>query len=106
MKSTTRYKLTESGYAISASSDYFNRTLYGSHKNDDKVERFFTFAGDTQKFLGAVTNWLGNTCSFYEKCGVLYSGLAITPGQRSQFYYSEYIDQTSRWFHDSEDVLA
>ena len=44
--------------------------------------------------------------TYQEKCGVLSSGLAITPGKRSRFYYSEEIDQTSRCFHNSEDVLA
>ena len=106
MKNPTHYTLTENGYAISASSEIFNRTLYGSHKNDEKPERFLTFAGDAPQFMGAVSDWLKSTVSFYAKCGVLNSGLAITPGQRQKFYYSEHIDQTSKWFHDSEDVRA
>lgn len=106
MNPSTHYTPTENGYAISGSSEIFNRTLYGSHKNDDKSGRFFTFAGDTPLFMGAITDWTSNSYSYYEKCGVLSSGLAITPGQRTRFYYSEDIDQTSRWFHKSEDIFA
>ena len=103
-KPTTHYNLTENGYATSASSEVFNRTLYGSHKNDENPERFLTFAGDAPQIMGAVSDWLKNTVSYYAKCGVLNSGLAITPGQRYNFYYSPHIDQTSKWFHDSEDI--
>ena len=106
MKAATHYKLTENGYAVSASSEVFNRTLYGSHTNDENPERFLTFAGDAPQFMGTVTDWLKSTVSYYAKCGVLSSGLAITPGERQKFYYSEHIDQTSKWFHDSEDILA
>ncbi len=106
MKNNTHYTPTETGYSISGSTEIFNRTLYGSHKNDDKTERFFTFAGDTPLFMGALTDWTKELYGLYAKCGVLSSGLAITPGQRTRFYYSEDIDQTSRWFHNSEDVLA
>ncbi len=106
MRSDTHYSPTENGYAISGSNEIFNRMLYGSHKNDDKTERFFTFAGDTPIFMGAVCDWIVSNVSLQEKRGVLASGLVITPGQRHQFYYSEDIDQTSRWFHNSEDVRA
>lgn len=106
MKKTTHYSLTERGYEISASEEIFNRTLYGSHKNDDCPERFLTFAGDAPQIMGAVSDWLKSTVSYYAKCGVLSSGLAITSGQRSRFYYSEHIDQTSKWFHNSEDILS
>ncbi len=106
MKASTHYTPTENGYAISGSNEIFNRMLYGSHINDDKPERFFTFAGDAPQFMGAVCDWTTNLVAYQEKCGVLCSGLAITPGQRSRFYYSDDIDQTSRWFHNSEDVLA
>ena len=105
MKST-RYMLTENGFCVRGSSEVFNRTLYGSHKNDENPERFFTFAGDAPQIMGAVSDWLKSSFSYYAKCGVLNSGLAITPGQRSSFYYSEHIDQTSKWFHDSEDIEA
>ena len=105
MKST-RYTPTENGFAVRGSSEIFNRTLYGSHKNDENRERFFTFAGDAPQIMGAVSDWLNNTVSRYAKCGVLNSGLAMTPGQRSSFYYSGYIDHTSKWFHDSEDIRA
>ena len=106
MQPNTRYTPTENGFATSGSSEFFNRTLYGSHKNDDKSERFFTFAGDVPKFLGATANWVKNDVCFYDKCGQLHSGLAITPGVRRAFWYSGDIDVMSRWFHDSEDVLA
>ena len=106
MKATTHYIPTENGFAISGSNEIFNRTLYGSHKNDHKTERFFTFAGDAPQFMGAVCDWAKETITLYEKCGVLNSGLAVTPGQRTRFYYSEHIDQTSKWFHNSEDILA
>ena len=106
MKSNTHYTPTENGYAISGSSEVFNRTLYGSHANDNKTERFFTFAGDAPQFMGTVVDWTKDLVAAQEKCGVLNSGLAITPGQRYRFYYSEDIDQTSRWFHNSEDILA
>lgn len=42
MNAKTHYTPTENGFAISGSSEFFNRTLYGSHKNDDKSDRFFT----------------------------------------------------------------
>ena len=106
MKPSTHYTAAENGFAISGSNEIFNRTLYGSHKNDHRPERFFTFAGDAPQFMGAISDWTKGTVTLYEKCGVLRSGLAITPGQRSRFYYTEDIDQTSKWFHDSEDISA
>ncbi len=102
----TRYTPTDNGYAISASSEVFNRTLYGSHKNDDKRESFFTFAGDAPEFMGAITDWSRNSISYYAKCGTLRSGLALTPGQKVGFCYSPYMDTSSRWFHDSSDIVA
>ena len=106
MRPNTHYSPTENGFSISGSSEFFNRTLYGSHKNDDKTERFFTFAGDVPLFMGATSDWMKNDATFYDKCGLLNSGLAITPGVRRQFWYSKDLDMVSRWFHDSEDVLA
>ena len=106
MRPNTHYAPTENGFSISGSSELFNRTLYGSHKNDTGHARFCTFAGDAPQFMGAVTNWTENTYSYYGKCGTLTSGLALTPGQRVGFYYSNHIDQSSRWFHNSEDVTA
>lgn len=106
MRTNTHYSQTENGFAISGSPEIFNRTLYGSHKNDDKPGRFFTFAGDSPLFMGAIADWTKGLVTYQEKCGVLMSGLAITPGKRSKFYYSDDIDQTSRWFHNSEDVHA
>ncbi|MBR3761867.1 MAG: hypothetical protein IKK59_03910 [Lachnospiraceae bacterium] len=106
MKSNTHYSPTENGFAISGSSEVFNRPLYGGHASDDTPERFFTFAGDVPQFMGTVCDWTKGQVTYQEKCGVLNSGLAITPGGRFPFYYSEDIDQTSRWFHNSEDILA
>ena len=106
MRNDLHYSPTENGYAISGSNEIFNRMLYGSHKNDDKPARFFTFAGDAPQFMGAACDFTANMVTYQEKSGVLVSGLAITPGQRHQFYYSKDIDQTSRWFHNSEDVRA
>ncbi len=106
MDPRTHYTPTENGFAISGSSELFNRTLYGSHKNDENTARFFTFAGDTPQFMGAITDWTKEPNAYQEKSGVLVSGLAITPGRRAGFYYTDEIDQTSRWFHNSEDVLA
>ncbi len=106
MKPNTHYTPTETGFSISGSQELFNRVIYGSHTHDEKPDRFFTFAGDAPQFMGAVADWTKSLVANHEKCGVLTSGLAITPGQRSRFYYSADIDQTSRWFHDSEDILA
>ena len=106
MKKSIRYTPTENGFSVRGSSEIFNRTLYGSHKNDKNPERFLTFAGDAPQIMGVVSDWLKSTVSFYAKCGVLNSGLAITPGYRQRFYYSDHIDQTSGWFHDSEDIKA
>ncbi len=106
MRANTRYTATENGFAISGSSEFFNRTLYGSHKNDDRYARFFTFAGDVPMFLGATSDWVKNDVTLYDKCGQLHSGLAITPGTSSPFWYSQDIDTTSRWFHDCDDVRA
>ena len=106
MDPKTHYTPTENGYAINGSCELFNRTLYGSHKNDEQTARFFTFAGDVPQFMGTVTDWAVNPVTYQEKCGVLVSGLSITPGRRAGFYYTDDIDQTSRWFHNSEDVLA
>ncbi len=108
MKPNTHYTPTENGYAISGSQEVFNRVLYGSHKNDDKRPRFFTFAGDAPLFMGADMTW-GDGKGLYgvqAKCGVLHSGLALTPGRRTDYWYSKDIDVSSRWFHNSEDVAA
>lgn len=102
----TRYTPTKNGYSIIGSAELFNRTLYGSHKNDDKSARFFTFAGDAPQIMGASTDWEKNLVSFYAKCGTLSSGLALTPGQQIGFFYSDDIDISSRWFHNSSDVTA
>ena len=97
MQTNSHYTPTENGFSICGSSELFNRTLYGSHKNDDKEARFCTFAGDAPQFMGAVTDWVENTYSFYSKCGTLTSGLALTPGQRVGFFYSGDMDISSRF---------
>ena len=79
MDPKTHYTPTENGYAISGSCELFNRTLYGSHKNDEQTARFFTFAGDAPQFMGTVTDWAKDPVTYQEKCGVLVSGLALTP---------------------------
>ncbi len=106
MNPSTHYTPTDRGYAISGGSELFNRTLYGSHKNDSSRAKFFTFAGDAPQFMGALTDWAKNSYSFYAKCGTLISGLALTPGQRVGFGYSPYFDVSSRWFHDSADICT
>lgn len=106
MRKNTRYTPTENGFVINGSSEIFNRMLYGSHKNDDKTDRFFTFAGDAPEFLGAISDYTKTYITLYEKCGLLRSGLAVTPGVRKPYWYSKDVDTTSRWFHDSEDIRA
>ena len=102
----TRYHPVDNGYEIVGGRDVFNRTLYGSHKSDDRQERFFTFAGDLPLVMGAVTDWSRHTACHYAKSGVLMSGLALTPGVRMPHFYSNDIDTSSRWFHKAEDVVA
>ena len=102
----TRYHAVDNGYEIIGSRETFNRTLYGSHANDDLPERYFTFGGDLPLFMGAATDWSKHTACHYSKCGVLMSGLALTPGAKTPYFYSEDIDISSRWFHQSEDVAA
>ena len=106
MDAKTHYTPTETGYAIDGSCEIFNRPLYGSHKNDDHTSRFFTFAGDAPLFMGTTTDWVNDPSSLHAKSGVLVSGLAITPGRRSEWYFSNEIDQTSRWFHNADDILS
>ncbi len=106
MRANSHYTPTENGFSICGSPELFNRTLYGSHKNDDKEAKFCTFAGDAPQFMGALTDWVENTYSFYAKCGTLTSGLALTPGQRVRHFYSEDMDIHSGWFHNSEDITA
>ena len=105
-QSMTRYQPVENGYEIIGSREIFNRTLYGSHQNDDLAERYFTFAGDTPIAMGALTDWSKHTACHYAKSGVLFSGLALTPGVKIPHFYSENMDNSSRWFHQSGDVKA
>ena len=102
----TRYRPVADGYEIVGSREVFNRTLYGSHANDDLPARYFTFAGDLPVFMGAVTDWSRHTACHYAKSGVLMSGLALTPGATVPAFYAEDIDLSSRWFHHADDVIA
>ncbi|OHB58855.1 MAG: hypothetical protein A2Y12_00355 [Planctomycetes bacterium GWF2_42_9] len=102
----TRYQPVDNGYEIVGSRETFNRTLYGSHANDNLPERYFTFAGDLPLFMGAVTDWSKHTACHFAKNGVLMSGIALTPGSKSASFWSNDIDDLSCWFHDSEDVVS
>lgn len=102
----TRYRPVDNGYEIIGGREIFNRTLYGSHANDELPERYFTFAGDLPLFMGAVTDWSKHTACHYAKNGVLISGLALTPGIKIPAFYSADLDLGSRWFHQAEDVVA
>lgn len=102
----TRYQPVDNGYEIIGSREMFNRTLYGSHDNDDLPERYFTFAGDLPLFMGAVTDWSKHTSCHYAKSGVLMSGLTLTPGVEMPHFYSNEIDIGSHWFHKAEDVIT
>jgi len=106
LSNKTRYQPVDNGYEIIGSREIFNRTLYGSHANDDLQERYFTFAGDLPLFMGAATDWSKHTACSYAKSGVLMSGLALTQGSKSSSFYSEDMDTSSHWFHNSEDVIA
>lgn len=106
MNANIHYTPTGNGFSIRASSEFFNRTLYGSHKNDDVDARYFTFAGDAPMFMGALTDWTKNDYSFHAKCGTLMSGVALTPGHYQPNPYSDELDQISRWFHNAEDIVA
>jgi len=101
-----RYQPVDNGYEIIGSRELFNRTLYGSHANDDSAERYFTFSGDLPLFMGAATDWSRHTACHYAKSGVLMSGLALTPGAKTPHFYSGDIDISSRWFHGAEDIVA
>ncbi len=102
----TRYQPVEDGYWITGSRELFNRTLYGAHAHDDRPERYFTFAGDLPLVMGAATDWSQNKWGNYAKSGVLFSGLALTPGMQTPAFYSEDVDTSSHWFHNSEDSVA
>ncbi len=105
MNSKTHYTPTENGFAISGSNEFFNRLLYGSHKNDDKEAKFATFAGDVPQFMGSATDWTEYDWCLFGKRGTLSSGLAVTPGRRIG-EGTELTESGARWFHDSEDVVA
>ncbi|NLE28465.1 MAG: hypothetical protein GX629_02200 [Phycisphaerae bacterium] len=103
---TTRYRPVDNGYEIIGSRELFNRTLYGSHEQDAAAERYFTFAGDLPLVMGATSDWTKTSWCKYAKSGVLMSGLALTPGAKTPFFYTPDIDVSSKWFHDVEDVVA
>jgi len=105
MNSNTHYTPTDNGFAISGGAEMFNRILYGSHKNDDKEAKFATFAGEVPQFMGAATDWTEHDWCLFGKRGTLFSGLALTPGQRIGGS-TELWESGARWFHSSEDVVA
>ncbi len=80
----------------------FNRVLYGGHADDDRQERFFTFAGDTPIFMGASSDYTKNTWCYQAKQGILMSGLALTENYSLMGSHDKY----SSWFHDSSDIIA
>lgn len=105
MNPKTHYTPTGDGFQISGSSELYNRMLYGGHKNDDKDAKFVTLAGDLPQFLGAETDWSVYDYCLHGKRGTLFSGLALTPGQRIGGA-TEATESGSRWFHDADDVVA
>ncbi len=100
------YQLTDEGLQIFGSREKFNRVLYGSHAQDDAKGRYFTFAGDTPIFMGAATDYEKNLFCHFAKNGVLMSGLALTPGCSVPLFCDDAADLSSRWFHQSEDILT
>lgn len=105
MRGNTHYKPSKNGYQISGSTELLNRLLYGSHKNDDVEEKFALYAGDVPQFMGAATDWTEHDWCLFGKRGTLFSGLALTPGQRIGGA-TELTESGARWFHDSEDIVA
>ena len=100
MAEIARYHLDEEGglYCFGSNLRY-NRVLYGGHNHDDSARRFFTFAGDAPIFMGALSDYKINNWCYQAKCGVLQSGLALTPGVKFGGNYS-------RWFHNCGDLLS
>lgn len=98
----THYTPSESGYRIIGSNEFFNRSLYGGHKNDTTVEKYFTLAGDRPIVMGAVTDWRAQPACLHAKCGVFMAGVALTPGVTVPvFGYDGSGERTSQWFHES-----
>ncbi len=96
----SHYKVNEDGsWSCYASRNRYNRVLYGGHSHDDSPRRFFTFAGDAPIFMGALSDYKINNWCYQAKCGVLQSGLALTPGVK-------FGGQYSRWFHNSRDIVT
>ena len=69
MKNAPHYVPTEGGFQIRASSEKYNRLLYGSHKNDHKQESFGAFAGDVPVFMGALSDYSEYDWCSFAKCG-------------------------------------
>jgi len=105
MNPSTNYTPTENGFLNTCSQEYFNRLLYGSHANDDKEDKFATFAGDVPQFMGSATDWTVHDWCDFGKRGTLSSGLCLTPGQRIGGA-TEVSESGARWFHHSEDVVS
>ncbi len=107
MSELSCYQVEESGiWRRFGSSERFNRVLYGGHNSDQDVKRFFTFAGDTPIFMGAMSDYLKNTWCYQAKLGVLQSGLALTPGVTDLSADLGAHDNYSRWFHTASDVVS
>ncbi len=104
-----RYQPVEDGYQIVGSRELFNRTLYGGHEQDELPERYFTFGGDSPVIMGAVTDWRSRPDCTHAKCGVLMTGVAMTPGLHIPDYYyfdEKDGDRTSQWFHWSGSTIT
>jgi len=95
-----RYTFSETGCSIFGSYETFNRVLYGGHGGDGSPDRFFTFAGDAPLFMGATSDFMRDTWCYQAKNGVLFSGLALTPG----FIENPAWDIYSKYFHQSNDI--
>lgn len=103
MQKISRYNVDDNGNLYKFGSlTRFNRVLYGGHDRDEEdYGKFFTFAGDTPIFMGAMSDCLKNNWCYQAKRGVLKSGLALTPGVA----FTQ-IDKYSRYFHTADDIIS
>ena len=86
MNPSTNYTPTENGFLNTCSQEYFNRLLYGSHANDDKEDKFATFAGDVPQFMGSAIDWTVHDWCDFGKRGTLSSGLCGRMKELSEMY--------------------
>ena len=103
MQEISRYLIDSNGDLLKfGSTTRFNRVLYGGHDKDkENYGKFFTFAGDAPIFMGAASDCLKNNWCYQAKCGVLKSGLAMTPGVTFGTP-----DKYSRYFHEATDIFT